>query len=182
MMSENNRWFAEEVHPHEPALRAYLKAQFPTFMDQDDLVQETYTRLLRAKEVEPIRSARAFLFTTARNVAIDLIRRHRSRPMQEMTEAVESHAMKEGGSSAAEIVAREQEIALLNQVVEELPSRCREIMVLRYRESLSYQEIAVRLNVSLDTVKTQLARGMRRCVEGFAANGLIDAAGNNVSR
>lgn len=47
--TEQARWFAEEVYPHEPALRAYLQARFPTLGDHDDLVQETYTRLLRAQ-------------------------------------------------------------------------------------------------------------------------------------
>ncbi|MBI2497428.1 MAG: RNA polymerase subunit sigma-24, partial [Opitutae bacterium] len=41
------RWFAEEVQPHEPALRAWLRNRFPTLVDPDDLVQESYARLLR---------------------------------------------------------------------------------------------------------------------------------------
>ena len=34
--SEQALWFAEEVQPHEPALRAYLQARFPTLGDHDD--------------------------------------------------------------------------------------------------------------------------------------------------
>ena len=47
---EQARWFSEHVHPHEPALRAYLSKRFPTLPDHDDLVQETYVRVLRVAD------------------------------------------------------------------------------------------------------------------------------------
>ena len=43
------RWFADEVKPHERSLRAYLRSVFPGFPDVDDLVQESYVRLIRAR-------------------------------------------------------------------------------------------------------------------------------------
>jgi DNA-directed RNA polymerase specialized sigma24 family protein len=43
------RWFEEEVYPHEPQLRAFLRRQFPTLRDTDDLVQEVYLKILRAR-------------------------------------------------------------------------------------------------------------------------------------
>ena len=63
--SENTRWFAEEVQPHEPSLRSYLRAVFPSFPDVDDLVQESYARLIRARETGRVGYAKAFLYTTA---------------------------------------------------------------------------------------------------------------------
>ena len=45
---ETTRWFAEEVQPHESELRAYLRAKFSAHLDIDDLVQETYARLIQA--------------------------------------------------------------------------------------------------------------------------------------
>jgi RNA polymerase sigma-70 factor (ECF subfamily) len=68
-------WFTETVRPHEPALRAFLSRRFSSLPDHDDLVQETYARLLRIADPERLVHARAFLFTTARNVAIDHVRR-----------------------------------------------------------------------------------------------------------
>lgn len=38
---EVSRWFATEVQPHRPALRAWLLARFPTLPDVDDIVQES---------------------------------------------------------------------------------------------------------------------------------------------
>ena len=54
--SSLSRWFAEEVQPHEPALRAYLQARFPTLGDYDDIVQESYVRLLKAQAAGQVQS------------------------------------------------------------------------------------------------------------------------------
>ena len=70
--TDQARWFSAHVQPYEPALRAYLQKRFPALPDHDDLVQETYVRTLRAYEGGRVTHARAFLFTTARNAAIDL--------------------------------------------------------------------------------------------------------------
>ena len=45
--------------------------------------------------------------------------------------------------------------------------------MLRYFDGLAYKEIAARLDVSLETVKTQMARGTLRCAEYFRARGLL---------
>jgi RNA polymerase sigma-70 factor (ECF subfamily) len=66
---ESSRWFAEEVLPHEPKLRAWLRGRFPGVTDTDDLVQEAYARLMQAHATVPIACPRAFLFLTARNLA-----------------------------------------------------------------------------------------------------------------
>jgi DNA-directed RNA polymerase specialized sigma24 family protein len=50
--SEQARWFAREVLPDEAALRAYLRSQFSTITDPDDVVQETLvTPILRFTRV-----------------------------------------------------------------------------------------------------------------------------------
>ena len=76
-MSASNlsKWFAEEVQPHEPALRAYLLRSFPSLADIDDLVQEAYARLVRARNAGKVSEARPYLFAMARNMACDVFRR-----------------------------------------------------------------------------------------------------------
>lgn len=68
-------WFTESVRPHEPALRAFLSRRFPSLPDHDDLVQETYARLLRISDPHRLAHARSFLFTIARNLAIHSVTR-----------------------------------------------------------------------------------------------------------
>src|SRR5438876_12279709 len=61
----DSRWFAAEVHAHERSLRAYLRGAFPSVRDVDDVVQESYVRVWKARLAHPIQSARSFLFQVA---------------------------------------------------------------------------------------------------------------------
>ena len=70
-------WFAEEVQPHGSSLRSYLRSVFPAVPDIDDLVPESYARLIRAHETGRVSYAKAFWFTTARNAALDFVRRRK---------------------------------------------------------------------------------------------------------
>ena len=169
---EQARWFAEEVQPFEPALRAYLHGRFPSLSDQDDIVQDTYSRLLRARERGEIRHPKAFLFTTARNAALDFFRSKRTISLDDVTHFDESSVLGEQ-PDVAEQVSRAQEFEFLADAMCSLPDRCRQVIMLRYFDALSYKEIADRLGVSLETVKTQMARGTRRCAEYFHERGLL---------
>jgi RNA polymerase sigma-70 factor (ECF subfamily) len=171
----HSRWFAEQVQPYEPALRAYLHGRFPTLVDQDDIVQDTYTRLLRAREAGEIRHPRAFLFTTARNAALDFFRRKRPVSIDDVTHFDESAVLIDRPDVAA-LVNRDQELEILADAVRALPDRCRQVIMLRYLDGLAYKEIALQLSISPETVKTQMATGMRRCAEYFRKRGLLQSA------
>ena len=172
---EHTRWFAEEVQPFEPALRAYLHGRFPALVDQDDIVQDTYARLLRARAAGTIRHPKAFLFTTARNAALDFFRRKRGAPTTDVTHFDESAVLIDR-PDAAELVSHDQELEILAEAVRALPDRCRQVIMLRYLDGLAYKEIAVQLEISPETVKAQLAKGMRRCAEYFRERGLLKSA------
>lgn len=169
--SEQASWFASEVQPHEGALRAYLRAQFSSLTDPEDIVQETYARMLRARERGPIDSPRGLLFATARNAARDLLRRRATAHTFPITEIEESCVFDEA-PSVAEHVSRRQEADLLSAAIAELPPRCREILVLRKFENLSHREIAQRLGISEHTVEAQLTKALHRCADFFARHGL----------
>jgi Sigma-70 region 2 len=73
--SPEHRWFNDHVIMHEPLLRAWLRSRFPRGVEIDDLVQESFARVLRARAAgAAMRSPKAFLFATARNLALDVLR------------------------------------------------------------------------------------------------------------
>jgi len=144
---------------------------FPSLLDVDDLVQESYARLIKAKRIGPIAYARAFLFATARNAALDLFRRRRIVSIEPMPDLSELNVV-EDAPDAAEAACKQQELDLLAEAVRRLPERCRQVMTLRLLYSLSQKEIAERLSISEHTVKAQLAKGVRRCADFFEEHGL----------
>jgi len=171
--SEHARWFSEEVQPHEPALRAYLQARFPTLGDHDDIVQETYTRLMRTKDAGGVRYTKAFLFTVARNVAFDLFRRRGAKPTEAVTDLVELMVLEERPEVGQQL-DQSYELEVLADAVRALPDRCRQVIMLRYLDGLAYKEIAGQLGISAETVKVHMAKGMRRCAAFFAERGLLE--------
>lgn len=172
--AEQERWFHEEVRPHEPSLRAYLQVRFPDLAEVDDVLQESYSRLVRARTAGRIRHPKAFLFATARNAAIDFLRRERSRPWSRAGEQMDT-TLPDEAPTLAEQGEREYRLEVLTEAVQALPERCRQVVMLRYLDGLAYKEIAAQLGISPETVKVHLAKGMRRCAAVFAERGLLAA-------
>lgn len=162
--TDSSRWFEDEVRPHEPMLRAWLRSRFRSETDVADVVQEAYVRLLRAREAGEVSSPKAFLFAVARNLALD---RFRHRQVIRTEPLVENEALSvlEEGDGIPETVARNQELEILTEAIQSLPDRCRQIFTLRKVYGLSQAEIAARLGVSENTVSAQLTIGVKKCME-----------------
>lgn len=167
---ETVRWFATEVQPHRPALRAWLLARFPTLPDVDDIVQESLARLVQAREVSPIRSAKALLFTTARHLALDAVRRQRVVAFEPITDETDPTVLTDAADVVAS-VAKQQELELLTKAIQSLPERVRQILTLRTAYGLTQKQIAEKLAVSESTVEKQMAAGIRQCAAFFSRGG-----------
>lgn len=163
-LSDQERWFQQEVHAHDSLLKAYLHRSFPTIRDVEDVVQESYLRVWKTRATRPIQSAKAFLFTVARRVAIDLVRRDRRSPFVPVQDLEQLFAQ-DGVAHAGEAADSRREIELVVAAIEALPTRCREIFVQCQVEGRAQKEVAARLGLSENTVAVQSARGLQRCEE-----------------
>jgi RNA polymerase sigma-70 factor (ECF subfamily) len=166
-------WFSERVLQHEPALRAFLSRRFSSLPDHDDLIQETYVRLLQVSDPARLVHAKAFLFTTARNVAIDHVRRTRRAPCDPIDDAAEITLL-DPTPGAAEVLDHAQRHQAMLTALGTLPERCREVMLLRYVDGFTAQEIAVHLGLAAATVRVHLMKGVRDCGQFFRKHGLLD--------
>lgn len=179
--SDQARWFAENVQPHESDLRSFLRRRFPGVQDIDDLVQEAYARLIRAHNAGGIAEPRAYLFTTARNVAFDLFRRKRLVSIEDLAEKQRVSVVDDAPDAAATAI-HDQEIKTLVEAIQALPLRCREVLTLRKLHGLPYREIANRLGISENTVNAQLALGVIRCRQYLAARGVLKRSGDAIEQ
>ena len=164
--SDHGRWFEHEVQAHDAQLKSYLRGSFPTVRDVDDVVQESYLRVWKARAAHPIASAKAFLFTVARRLALDLVRSQRRSPIVAVTDLSRLFVLDDARDAGA-AAATAEEIELLVEAVDALPARCREIFILRKLQGVPQKDIAARLGLSEQTVQVQASRGMRRCAEFF---------------
>jgi RNA polymerase sigma-70 factor (ECF subfamily) len=160
-----------EVQPHESKLRAWLRTRFPSLTDLDDIIQEAYLRLVRAKGAGKVRRTKPYLYTTARNAALDFFRHEKVVVMERIADMGELRVL-DGRPDALETIAHDEELAQLAEAIQTLPERCREVLVLRKLHGLSQKEIAEKLGISENTVAAQASTGMRRCVEYFRERSL----------
>jgi RNA polymerase sigma factor (sigma-70 family) len=169
--SEQSRWFAEEIQPHESRLRGWLQARFPSWLDIDDVLHEAYLRLFRARTNGGVRSTRALLYVAARNAACDFFRKQKT-DVVERVEDISALCVLEERPDAADAAASQQELEMLADAIRTLPARCRQVFTLRKIYGLSQREIGERLGISESTVEAQVCKGTVRCAAFMHARGL----------
>ena len=176
-VAENaTRWFAEEVHPHDAQLKAYLRSSFPAVRDVEDVVQESYLRIWRSRAAQPIHSAKAFLFKVARHVALNLVERQRASPVIVVGDFAALPVL-DDRPGVVETVGRNEKLRLLVEALAKLPHRCREITVLRKLKGVPQKEVAAQLGIAEKTVEEQVARGVRRCEDYLRRRGVTTGHG-----
>jgi RNA polymerase sigma factor (sigma-70 family) len=167
---QSTRWMVDEVLPHEADLRKWLQGRFPVIRDVDDLVQEVFTRILKAHESGPIVNPRAFIFVVARNLALNQIRHlHYERP--DGLRELDPLSILDQVNTPPEAMVQNEEIQCLIRAIQSLPKKCREVMTLRKIYGLSQKEVARRLGISVNTVENQSAIGLHKCRAFFKEAG-----------
>jgi RNA polymerase sigma-70 factor (ECF subfamily) len=160
----------------EGVLRACLHRYTRNVSDVDELLQETYARLLAAgasPEQQEVRSLRAFALTVARNVALSWLRHRQVVPIELVADLEALDILDERGQ-VEEIVNTHQELALLARAVSRLPTRCRQVFTLRRVYGLSQKEIAARLKISENTVEQHLSKALRLCSQALFGSPVAD--------
>jgi RNA polymerase sigma-70 factor (ECF subfamily) len=158
--SEVDAWFVREVLPLEASLMQYLAHNWENKSEIPDLRQEIYARVCEAARHQFPHSARSFLFATARNFLIDLVRHSRVVQIEAMADLETLDIASDQPGPEREVSARE-ELRAVHAAIRRLPPRCQETVVLRKVEGLSLREISVRMNISEKTVERHLTEGLR---------------------
>lgn len=162
-----SRMFAEQA----PVLRGFFARRCAND-DAEDLVQETYLRLLRAHhgQGEAIANPEAYLFTVALNLVREqaVRRRWSPLPLDELEGVAHLVDDIESVEAAAERTQRRQRLQAL---LDTLPERTRAVLVMQYRDGLSYRQIAERMGVSSHMVKKHVVRGLAVCRQALAGGG-----------
>jgi len=168
-VEDQTLWFATAVKPYDLALRGYLRNRFPS-VEAEEVVQESYYRLLRARTKGKIVLSKAYIFAVARNTALTLLHRRRILSPTALADLPDSAVLEEK-SDVSDRFNDQLRFQLALEAIDGLPPRCREVFRMAALEHLSTAEIARRTSLAENTVYAQLAIGVRKCSEFLRKRG-----------
>lgn len=154
-------------HTVAPGLRRFLR-RFGPAISEEDVAQDAFARLA-ATRPGSIESPRAWLFRTARNIALTELKRIKTAP----TDTVWDVAALDRASDAPspeDCVVTADEVTRLQSALETLSERHRKALILFKVEGLTHKEIGRRLGVSHRTVERYVADAIAHCHELLSAS------------
>jgi RNA polymerase sigma-70 factor (ECF subfamily) len=162
--SDQASWYTENLAPHEPMIRGWLRSRYRDEIEVDDIVQEALLRVLKENRKKLIKAPKAFFYAVARNLAIDRVRRNKLTACGSMWDD-EALEVLDDSEQIAETVARNHERELLTKAIQKLPERCRQVFTLAKVYGVSHKEIGKDLDISNHTVAAHVATGLAKCME-----------------
>jgi RNA polymerase sigma factor (sigma-70 family) len=162
-----DRWFKREILAHEKSLVRYLLRTWPNRQEVPDLRQDTYVRVYEAAAKSRPHSPKSFLFTIARNLMADRIRRRRIVSIDAVGDLDALNVLIDTVSSEHRASAQ-QELRRLTEAVDRLPPRCREAVWLRRVDDLPQKEVAILLGISQKTVEKHVMKGMKLLAQALS--------------
>lgn len=159
---------------HSALLKLFYRMVAADIMTAEDLVQETFLRLLRQRSFSIDRPFKPWLYTVAANLARDHQRARARRPRLEDEDELRTTADSRPGPE--ERAERSAEVRRVVGAVAQLPEEYRVALTLRYFEDMRLSEIAAILGIPVGTVKSRLAVGTRKLRLLLNESGVLETA------
>lgn len=160
----NGEALKELFHLHYRALCAYTVQLTKSMPEAEDIVQSVFVKLWDCRETLNITvSLKAYLYRSAYNRYVDQIRKDKreSTLLEALKYEAISHQLKEDDSLL------QQKIEKTKKLIDTLPVRCKEIVLLSKQDGYKNKEIAKKLSISIKTVESQLRIAFQKIRDGF---------------
>jgi len=129
----------------------------------EDAAQESFARaLLKLRSLRNRAKFATWLAAICRNVAKDMVA---TKARQISSEDISKVAARSGSDDSVRAVL---------QAVEQLPAPAKELVILRYYDGLSYEEISCVLGISKATINGRLTRAKRKMAKYLKRNGFLE--------
>ena len=166
-LADLERFFAEE----EPRLRRFLR-RFGPVISADDIIQDCFARLCAADHASLI-EPRAYLFRMARNLALNELKRLKTRPVTAVRDLARLELPSDAPSPEERLIKADESVQL-GAALALLPAHQRAALTMFKGEGLSHKEIGRRLGVSHRTVERYVADALAKCHKILSAGALND--------
>ncbi|MGJ8681778.1 RNA polymerase sigma factor [Paraglaciecola sp.] len=173
-LSVITRAFIENSTFIKSFLRRFLHSQH----DIEDVAQQAYLKAYCAEQEKAIEHPKSYLFTIAKNIAVNELTKKSNKITQYLEECGDSVVPEESMTLESEVEA-EQSLGIYCDAVAALPEACRRVFLLRRVHGLKQTEIAETLGVSLRNVEMHLQKGTLKCREFVRNKQKIEALQND---
>lgn len=131
----------------------------------EDITQETFVKVWRnIKKFDKNKSFKTWIFSIAKNTAIDFLKKKKAVPFSEFDdeagENIIEAALADPAPLPPEIFEKKEIARILESAISGLPLKYRAVLLLRYSNDFTFQEIAESLEKPIDTVKSQYRRAL----------------------
>jgi RNA polymerase sigma-70 factor (ECF subfamily) len=178
VLAGNKEAFRALVEAHQSRVFHLARSLVRNPSDASDIAQETFVRaFVNLKSYRSEGSFTAWVARIANNLAIDFLRRQKTQGVTELNETLAETEQLQTGLLAGRVRADPQSATLrkelgqqLEKALAQLPEKHRAILILREIDGLSYEELAVTLEIPVGTVMSRLfhARGkMQAILRGY---------------
>mgnify|MGYP001202679268 CR=1 FL=1 len=157
---KNGDSFAFEVlfYKYRNKVKGFAMRMIPTQIDPEEVVQEVFVKVwLKREYIDSDREFQTYLFSITKNLVLD----HLKSAVNRRLYFVEEHFQQDiiADCHADTHVSDDVEEKLLN-LIDQIPERRREIFCLSRFNGLSYKEIAQQLNITENTVDSQIRNAL----------------------
>jgi RNA polymerase sigma factor (sigma-70 family) len=161
-MNGDQRAYADLMHRYKDAIYFMALKMVNNKEDAMDLTVETFGKAFeKLEKYQPSHAFSTWLFRVATNNCIDFIRKKKLNTMS-LNGLMDDDGEERTLQIAADVLNPEeswiknQQTQELKSLIDSLPPRYRRLITLRYFDELSYEEIAIQLDLPIGTVKGQL--------------------------
>ena len=155
----------QQVHTlysdHHGWLQSWLRKKLGNSCDAADLAQDTFARLLTARNPEVIAQPRAYLTSVAKNILVNWYQRQALE--RAYLEALAVMPEPEAPSPEQRLVIL-QTLHEIDAMLDALKPLARRAFLLSQLDGMKYEDIAREFGVSLVTVKRYMQQGFRGCL------------------
>lgn len=151
-------------------LVAYIVMYTHDKMSSEDIVQQAFIDLWNDRDkLDELRSPKNYLYAIAYNRFIDSV--NKNKRQNKLLDQVYERALRDRINVDTEQL--EKRIEKMNHIIETLPPKCKEIILMNKIQGFKYKEIAEIKNISIKTVEAQMGIAFKKIRKGFEKDKLI---------
>lgn len=164
-LSGNEAGLHALIHAYTKPVYSFIRQMVRTSTEAEDVTQETFIKMWKhIKKYKQGQGFKTWLFTIAHNTAIDHLRKRKSYVFSDFEKEDGKNTVTENIKDTEpmpdELFDQIKNAEQMKQLLEDISPMYKEVLILHYRDELTFDEIGTVLGKPLNTVKSHHRRAL----------------------